>query len=275
MSVQVDTTERGPGREFFELIASSKLISDRYLSDQNVGVIRWEFDYANRIIKDGQMVIFAESDKLDENMLPKRQARYAMIHLAFTPIGSAFGQNSQSIVRPVSPIAALVQNLQSDDATTRRNARDALVVSGPQVVVPIMAELRANPTDYRLRGGVIYVLSTMLNLHPDQKSSLSAALKGEDFPILVAAASDDDKSIRLQATECLYILGVPHSVNAARDTHDNNKASNQTSIVGQSSQQLSNSAKQNIINDIQRGPDPNNDLVGNSDFLSKQLGVRF
>lgn len=281
MSVQVDTTEKGEGREFFELIGSSKLISQRYLSDQTVDVIQWEFDYANRVIKDGPAVVFAEADKLDKDLLPKRQAVGVSPRRSFALVGAAFAQSSAT--SPTSdgrgfstrPIEELVSDLTSDDTSIRRNARDALVASGSQVVRPIMTKLRANPSDYRLRGGAVYVLSTILSLHPDQKSAISAALDKDDFPILVSAASDNDKTMRLQAAEFLYILGdpraVPFSVDAARDTHDNDKASNQISILGQSGQQLPNSKKQEVIRDLTFGPGSNNDLVGKNGWTCGRL----
>ena len=76
MSVQVDTTEKGHGREFFELIGSSQVISERYLSDTaDVSkVIQWSIDYDRRVIKDGSVVIFAEPDQLDEKMILKETA---------------------------------------------------------------------------------------------------------------------------------------------------------------------------------------------------------
>jgi hypothetical protein len=266
-------------REFFELVGSSKLISKRYLSDQTVGVIQWEFDYANRVIRDGQKVIFAEAEKLDEDLLPKRQASNASPHRSFVPISSSYAQSSttsNNAIGSARSIEDLVSELTSDDPATRRNARDAITASGPQVIRPTMTRLRAKPSDYRLRGGVIYVLSTMLNTHPDQKSMVSAALEKDDFPILVAAASDDDKTVRLQAAEFLYLLGdpraIPYSADAARSTHDDNKAANQISILGQSGEQLPTADKKNVLHDLQHGPGANNDLFGKNGFTCRSFG---
>jgi hypothetical protein len=46
---------------------------------------------------------------------------------------------------------------------------------------------------------------------------------------------------------------------------------NRISIVGQSGQQLSTAAEQNVIHDIQNGPGPNNDLVRDCGFLKNKL----
>jgi hypothetical protein len=93
---------------------------------------------------------------------------------------------------------------------------------------------------------------------------------------MVSAASDDDKTIRLQASEFLYSLGdpraIPYSVDAAKKTTDNNKASNQISIVGRSAQELPAPTQNNIVHDLTHGPGANNDLVGNQGWLRKRLG---
>ena len=47
----------------------------------------------------------------------------------------------------------------------------------------MMNEFR-DTDDYRLRGGVIYVLDTMLSRNPTEKSGISSALEEDDFPFL-------------------------------------------------------------------------------------------
>jgi hypothetical protein len=94
LSVQVDTTEKGAGKEFFELIGSSKRIADKYFSDTgaDASIIQWQFDYEHRTIKDGVDLIFAEPDQLDENLLPKatHAAQLALPSL----VGSAVAQST-------------------------------------------------------------------------------------------------------------------------------------------------------------------------------------
>jgi len=277
MSVQVDTTEKGPNHEFFELIGSSQAISERYLSDtaDPNKVIQWTIDYDHRLIKDGGTIIFAEADQLDENMFPKKQQH--------TMWWSTLMRSAVAESAPPSgaTVARLLPDLESDDPAARRNARDALTLIGAPSVAPMMTELRAHPEDYRLRDGVIYVLATTLTRNPAEKSAISSALRSEDFPILVSAASDDDKTVRLQAAVFLYLLGdpraIPYSVDAARDAHDNNKAANQISILDQSAQGLPPDKKADIIRNAQRdltqGPGPNNDLVGKNGWLHQKTVI--
>jgi hypothetical protein len=269
------------------LIGSSKRVADKYFSDTgpDSSIIQWQFDYEHRTIKDGPDLIFAEADQLDENSLPKptRAAQLALPSL----VGSALAQSTpvpgpdtnQAPAHGGLNIASYLADLESDDPTTRRNARDSLVAIGVQCIGPMMAALENQSANYRLRGGVIYVLSTVIANNPDKKAEISAQLKSEDFPILVAAASDDDKTVRLQASEFLYVLGdprsIPYNVDAARNTNDNNKASNQITILRQSWQNLPESAQSNIYKDLTKDPGANNDLVGNRGWLRSQLGIHF
>jgi hypothetical protein len=287
LSVQVDTTEKGGGKEFFELIGSSKRIADKYFSDTgaDASIIQGQFDYEHRTIKDGADLIFAEPDQLDENLLPKatHAAQLALPSL----VGSAVAQSApapnvettQETQQGSLNVGAYLADLESDDPMARRNARDGLVAIGVPSVEPMMTALRNEGSNYRLRGGVMYVLSTTITNNPNKKADISTKLKPEDFPILVSAASDDDKTVRLQASEFLYSLGdprsIPYSVDAAKSTNDNNKASNQITILSQSWKGLPESTQSNIYNDLTKGPGPNNDLMGNHGWLRKQLGVHF
>jgi HEAT repeat protein len=113
---------------------------------------------------------------------------------------------------------AAVKRLVSDDAATRRNARDALVALGPPAVAAMVQALRADPNDYRLRSGVVLSLAEMLRAHEDKRADIAAALTADDLAALVATAgSDKDPTLRLQATDFLYRLKDPRTVAPALD----------------------------------------------------------
>jgi hypothetical protein len=139
----------------------------------------------------------------------------------------------------------------------------------------MMAAVRSGSSDYRVRLGVLYALSEMLRRNPEQRAAISAALNNDDFPFLVAAASDNDKTIRLQAADFLYLLqdsrAVPSSVEAARNTQDPSKATNQVLIIRQSGLTLTAADKQKVINDLSVAGS-NNGLVGSVGDLRRTLG---
>ena len=276
LSIQVDTTERGDGREFFEIIGDAQMIQSRYLADtvDNDRQIQWTFDYNKRVVKDGPDVIFSEQDRLPEP--PASSQRTGLLDWIPVHITKAHAE-SVAVPPPGAPaVGDLIAKLKSDDTSERRNARDALSVLGPEAVSAMIAAVRSNPSEYRIRLGVLYALSEMLRRDPEQRAAVSAALAPEDFPFLVAAASDDDKTVRLQAASFLYLLqdprAVPSSVEAARSTPDEGKATNQVLIIRQSAQSLTPSDKAKVIEDLQAGPGPSNDLVGSAGFLRKTFG---
>ena len=241
LSIQVDTTERGEGKESFELVGDAQAIQARYLTDQTSDrQIQWAFDYNRRVVKDGADIIFAEQDSLPVPALPIRRSSIRLPTFDFL-VAPAYAEDTADPVLPVQTAAAMSSSialLKSDDTAERRNARDALAASGLSSVTPMMSAVRADPSNYRIRLGVMYALSEMLRRNIEQRSAISSALKNEDFPLLVAAASDNDKTIRLHAAEFLYSLqdprSVPASIAAARSTSDENKAANQVIIIGKS-----------------------------------------
>jgi len=70
MMIQIYTTEKEAGKEFFEMIGDTKNIYDNYLSNDNDtdNFIQWQLDYAARTVKDGSKVIFQEPESIRENV---------------------------------------------------------------------------------------------------------------------------------------------------------------------------------------------------------------
>jgi hypothetical protein len=264
--MQVDTLEKGEGKEFFELTGDAHAIQNRYLADSvdSNSTILWTFDYSHRVVRDGPDLIFSEQDTLVSSP-PVRTG--LLLKLAPFAVAAAHAENA-----PASPsVSDLLVQLKSDDTSERRNARDALSALGPSSVTTMMSAIRADPTNYRTKLGVIFALSEMLRHDPNLRTAVSAALITDDFPILVAAASDEDKTIRLQAAEFLYLLQDPRavasSVEAAKSATDESKATNQALIIRQSAQSLAPTDKAKIINDLEAGKAKN---IG--DTIKKTLG---
>jgi hypothetical protein len=264
LSIRVDTDEPGEGKEFFELSGDAQSIQNRYLADtiDSDSIIKWTFDYKDRVVRDGQDVIFLEQDHL----VGSAPVRTGLLNLMPLSVTAAYAEDA-----PIGPTAKdLLPKLKKDDTSERRNARDALAVLGPASVGTMMSAVRADPSDYRTKLGVIYALSEMLRHDPNLRTAVSAALIPDDFPILVAAASDDDKAIRLQAAEFLYRLqdprAVPSSVEAAKSASDESKATNQALIIRQSAQSLAPADKTKIVDELHAGQ------VKNIDTVTKILG---
>jgi hypothetical protein len=58
ISVQVDTTEKKKENIFFEMIGDGDEIAKEHIGKNWENAARWDFDYGNRIVRDGNTVIF-------------------------------------------------------------------------------------------------------------------------------------------------------------------------------------------------------------------------
>jgi HEAT repeat protein len=166
---------------------------------------------------------------------------------------------------PADPgsVARLIEDLQADDASVRRLARDRLAAIGPAAVPALMAALADAPEAYRLRLGVAYALNAMLRARPEAASEVARQLTDADIDRLVAAVGDPDKTVRLYVTEFLYQLGDPRSIPAGlrvvegRDARvapaeQSNAAYNSLLVIKSASGQLPAEAKAEIAASIDK-----------------------
>lgn len=253
MRVQVDTTEKEPGKEFFEMTGDTKAI---VASFEEGRPIQWKFDYGSRQVKDGDKVIFSEPDTIAP------LASLSADKTGSTAFWSFFTRAAYAQALPPSvsreQVVTSLEGLQSDDTFVRRNARDLLASAGADAVPVMLERLRTMPGDYRLKQGVIFVLAEMLRSKEVKPSDIAAKLVSKDFPVLVQAAADDDKTIRYQAAEILYALEDPRAVQlsleAAKQATDPGVANNQILILRQAGSQLPNAQKGDITKQLK---DPN------------------
>jgi hypothetical protein len=260
LSIQVDTNEQGEGKEFFEMYGDGKSIAEKYLtvaknSSQHNEVIKWKLDYKNRTVKDGNDIVFSVPGELDESDLKAAQKKAAAepSWRFLAPFSSAIAQplDDETITLTADQ---LVLDLKSDEPTKRRNARDALSNLGPEVVPQMMEAWRTSKSEYRIRLGVIYALADMLRRDPILREPLLTKLQDDDIRVLVAAASDDDNSVRAQATEFLYLLkdqrAIGPSLQGVRDAKDSNGLHNNVLILRGTSQALPEAEKAKIARDV-------------------------
>ncbi|KQQ74239.1 hypothetical protein ASF70_10935 [Rhizobium sp. Leaf321] len=254
MRMQVDTIEKEAGKEYFELIGDAQKIRAIFAEGRPV---QWRFDYNARQVKNGSLVLLSELDTLS----PGPTAEVSGSTTGAWWDLSAF---AQAAVRPeasVDQIQKALAGLRNEDTFLRRNSRDFLVSAGVVAVPMMLSALHASPDDYRVKLGVVYALAEMIRSDPNLASSLSQKLAAEDFPLLIQAAADPDKTIRYQAADFLYRLQDPRavelSVNAAKDTTDQGVANNQILILRQSGSNLSSSQKSDIVRQLN---DPSTNL---------------
>jgi hypothetical protein len=240
ISIQVDTTEKGEGREFFQMVGDSNRLSQKYL-ESDKSVIAWAFDYHRRVVKDGNDVIFGVPEELNEGLVGDGRKATTSLR-SFELFGRAIAAE-----QPMD----LIENLSVDDPAIRRNARDGLTTLGPSAVPAMMAALRGAPDNYRLKAGIILSLSEMLRSNDRLREQISKALTASDISTLVStAASDKDPTVRLQTTDFLYRLRDARSVNPAlggvKNASDEKAAYNSTLILKSIAPTLSEAEKKRV-----------------------------
>jgi hypothetical protein len=197
ITIQVDTNEK-EGEELFEMFGDGKIIADKYFTNPHVEVIKWQFDYPSKIIKDGDDVIFKVPERIEERHIVLQPKPTAWLNRMPMLIGQALASDPT--------ISELIRDLNSDNPIVRRNARDGLIEQKVEAVAPMMKPLRQSPENYRLKVGVTYSLTGILRENPKLSDRIAKELTDEDIRLLVEAASDKDKTVRLQATEFLFNL---------------------------------------------------------------------
>lgn len=127
-------------------------------------------------------------------------------------IGTAHAQDGN--------IESLLADLESESAAVRRNARSALAEIGQPAIRPMMDYWAAHPTSYQVRLGVSVALTEFLRDHKRDRKAVSAELGERDLRALAMAASEDDRTLRVYASEFLYDLGDPRVVPIATSLFD-------------------------------------------------------
>lgn len=110
----------------------------------------------------------------------------------------------------------LIASLESDDADTRRGARDALAAGGLSAVSALMATNR-DKASYRFELGTAVALTELLRSDKSQRIKISRRLNQKDIDWLVGLSTNSDRTVRIYASEFLYDLGDPRVINTAID----------------------------------------------------------
>jgi hypothetical protein len=203
--IQVDTTEKGEGLEFFQMVGDGQAIAQKYLSS-DAQVITWTFDYNRRMVKDGNDIVFKVPEALNEDLVGRGRKSSRFLE-PFNLLASALAADG------AANLEMLIRDLTADDPAVRRNARDSLTALGASAVAPMMTALQSSIDNYRLKTGVISTISDILRSNESIRDKVSAALSASDISLLSSsAASDKDPTVRLQATDFLYRLKDPRSV---------------------------------------------------------------
>lgn len=108
----------------------------------------------------------------------------------------------------------IIARLESDDDETRRGARDSLAAGGLSAVSALMSANRETAS-YRFELGAVVALTKLLRSDKSLRNEVSLRLDQDDIDWLVGLSSDDDRTMRIYASEFLYDLGDPRAIDTA------------------------------------------------------------
>lgn len=100
-------------------------------------------------------------------------------------------------------------SLESDDSSIRRSARTALAGIGLPLVRPAMSVLTEPGISYRTRLGLGVALTEFMRGNKHSRRDIISLLTENDLTVLMYAAADADRTVRIYASEFLYDLGDP------------------------------------------------------------------
>ncbi len=114
----------------------------------------------------------------------------------------------KNIDKPQSPtvndLSSMIAALKADDVETRRKAREELAKGGAANVPLLLAALRKEPDNYRMKAGIGFTLFKM--------TEPVSITKSEDASLLVQLAGDNESDVRQYASEFIMRLSDAGSI---------------------------------------------------------------
>ncbi len=182
--------------------------------------IEWSFDGKNATlidIEDRQRVAELGPCREDITLSKDRASLHEKSLFSMVPrlVLTAFAQ-SDSASMP-QDTKTLIQQLESSANYVRRDVRSQLAKKGIPAVEPLLFKLSEESLTYRSRLGVIVALTEMMRENKPYRTQIIERIKDEDLKRLVNASADEDRTIRIYASEFLYDLGDPRVIPIAFD----------------------------------------------------------
>lgn len=207
------------------------------------------------------------------------------------PIGRATGampvrdvssllQKTFALIFPVARAQnkELIDNLSSDNALVRREARQLLAKEGVDAIAPVMAALDASPASYRLQIGALVMLSEMLR-STDMEKEIRAKLTDENIQRLAKLVAYNDETMRQSATKTMTLLADPRAVETLfgviEENPNSDGAVNAAKVIVRTYGEFDDQTRQTIVSKWQANPPPAGTPVHDewqtlSKFVNKQ-----
>ncbi|WP_260955695.1 HEAT repeat domain-containing protein [Pseudomonas citri] len=127
-------------------------------------------------------------------------------------ISSAFAADNSN---PPSPTAELIRELNSDSQYVRQSARESLGSQRTTVINPLLQTLLAGDASYRSKLGALVALNKIGRNNRQDLLPAKAILSEENLAKILDIANDPEKTMRVYASEFLYLLADPRTIGIA------------------------------------------------------------
>jgi hypothetical protein len=153
-------------------------------------------------------------------------------------------------------VPLMLRRLKSDDAGTRRDARNALAQAPLESVPTIMQTFATQLSDYRVKLGVCVAMTQMLRRDTKIAPAIVKLLTNDDVARLVDVTGDPDPTVRVYATEFLVALRDSRATNLAirraASTQDDNARYNWLLVTQAGWPTLTAAEKQTLAPQVQQ-----------------------
>jgi hypothetical protein len=189
--------------------------------------LEWEYREAENLIRDrARDVVIGKlgDEKPDRNTCPAvTEAAAGQIRIDRWPgfISTAYAQGGSQ-----QALGAIIADLRSDDNDTRRVARDQIALLPEDQLRNLLDIFRDQYQNYRIKLGICVGLAEMLRTSKEERGRVirEKLLNTDDRNLLLDAAGDKDRTVRIYASEFLFDLGDPEvtelAIKRASETSD-------------------------------------------------------
>lgn len=182
--------------------------------------IEWRVDKDKQeLMREGDRKIIARNACVGGPITADSGAPAATVASLPPLVASARAQSSDRVrTRTTRQPQEILRDLQSEQPTLRREARDDLASLGVDMVEPSMKAFHAaGANGYRTQLGVVVALTQVLRADKGRAGEVSRRLTPADLLALLKLTDHPDRTTRLYAAEFLFDLGDPRSVTPALD----------------------------------------------------------
>lgn len=215
LSLYVTTADK---REFLFECISRDAIAPQLASG---GTVSWKFYKAKGVLintLDGKRI--ADIGQCGEQVMQRTSWLESGLAILTSWLPSAHAQTQAQQQAPARLQAqsrsygTYFEQFNSNTSHVRRTARSSLANEGVPAVEPLLTNFAEGNDSYQTRLGTVVALTEMIRKNKSMRTDIIGKISDSDLRRLTDAVTDEDKTIRVYASEFLYELGDPRIIDS-------------------------------------------------------------